>query len=183
MQVTPPQFLRLAVDPDRLAVLGLAATGPLDIEDAAHRLSMTVGQVRRSVSRLVEAGLLDENLSLDRSALRAIAASLAREEPASSQVLEGSWTADERQILGRYFVGTRLTEIPVHRASRTVVLERLASEFEVGLRYTEKQVNSTIQTFHADYAALRRYMVDEGFLTRAQGSYWRSGGRVETTNA
>ena len=67
MQVTPPEFLRLAVDPDRLAVLGLAATGPLNIEEAAHRLSMTVGQVRRSVSRLVEAGLLDENLSLDRS--------------------------------------------------------------------------------------------------------------------
>ena len=88
---------------------------------------------------------------------------------------------DERQILGRYFVGTRLTEIPVNRSSRTVVLERLAAEFEVGLRYTEKQVNSTIQTFHADYAALRRYMVDEGFLTRAEGSYWRSGGRVDIT--
>ena len=51
--VTPPEFLRLAVDPDRLAVLGLTATGPLDIDEAAHRLSMTVGQVRRAVGRLV----------------------------------------------------------------------------------------------------------------------------------
>jgi hypothetical protein len=181
VHVTPPEFLRLAVDPDRLAVLGLAATGPLDIEEAAHRLSMTVGQVRRSVSRLVEAGLLDENLSLDRSVLRTLAASLPREEPASAEVLEGPWSHSERQILGKYFVGTRLIEIPVSRAARTVVLERLASEFEVGLRYSEKQVNSTIQTFHPDYAALRRYMVDEGFLTRAEGSYWRSGGRVDVT--
>lgn len=181
MPVTPPEFLRLVVDPERLAVLGLAATGPLDIEEAAHRLSMTVGQVKRSVSRLVEAGLLDENLSLDRSALRSLAASLPREEPASSEVLDGPWTAGERQILGRYFIGSRLTEIPVSRTARTVVLERLASEFEVGLRYSEKEVNSTIQIFHPDYAALRRYMVDEGFLTRAEGSYWRSGGRVDVT--
>jgi hypothetical protein len=175
------EFLRLAVDPDRLAVLGLAATGPLDIEEAAHRLSMTVGQVRRAVSRLVEAGLLDENLSLDRSVLRALAAALPRDEPVAAEVLEGPWTQSERQILGKYFVGSRLTEIPVSRSARTVVLERLASEFEVGLRYSEKQVNSTIQTFHPDYAALRRYMVDEGFLTRAEGSYWRSGGRVDVT--
>lgn len=181
MNLTPAEFLRLVVDPDRLAVLGLAGTGPLDIDEAAHRLSMTVGQVRRAVGRLVEAGLLDEHLSLDRSALRTLAASLPREELVSSEVLEGPWTPGERQILGRYFTGSRLTEIPVSRAARTVVLERLAHEFEVGLRYSEKQVNSTIQTFHPDYAALRRYMVDEGFLTRAEGSYWRSGGRVDVT--
>jgi hypothetical protein len=60
-----------------------------------------------------------------------------------------------------------------------VILERLAQEFEVGLRYSEKEVNSLLQTFHPDYAALRRFMVDEGFLSRADGSYWRSGGRVE----
>jgi hypothetical protein len=58
-------------------------------------------------------------------------------------------------------------------------LERLAHEFEPGLRYTEKEVNSILLNFHADYAAIRRYLVDEGLLTRADGSYWRSGGRVE----
>ena len=33
--------------------------------------------------------------------------------------------------------------------------------------------------FFADYAALRRYLVDEGFLARAEGSYWRTGGSVD----
>ena len=32
--------------------------------------------------------------------------------------------------------------------------------------------------FHPDHAALRRYLVDEGFLTRDAGFYWRSGGTV-----
>lgn len=179
MTLSATDFLRVALDPDRLAVLGLAAAAPLDITDAAHRLSLTVGQVRRAVSRLVEAGLLDQHLSLDRATLRAIAANLPTEEPAADSVLDGPWTEEERQILGRFFVGRRLTEVPAPLGRRRIVLERLAHEFEVGVRYKEREVNSILQTFHPDYAALRRYMVDEGFLSRADGSYWRSGGRVE----
>lgn len=179
MSISATDFLRIALDPDRLAVLGLSAASPLKIEEAAHRLSLTVGQVRRAVSRLVEAGLLDEHLSLDRSTLRAIAATLPKEEQASSSLLAGPWTDDERLVLSRVFVGTRLTEVPAPRSRRLIVLERLAHEFEIGIRYTEKEVNSILQTFHPDYASLRRYMVDEGFLSRADGSYWRSGGRVE----
>ena len=179
MPLTATEFLRVALDSHRLAVLGLAATGPLNIEDTAHRLSLTVGQVRRAVSRLVEVGLLDANLTLDHAVLRALAATLPDEEAVSPLVLEGPWTTEERNLLGRFFVGTRLSEIPAQHGRRRVVLERLAQEFEIGLRYTEKEINSMLQVFHPDYAALRRHMVDEGFLSRADGSYWRSGGRVE----
>jgi hypothetical protein len=31
----------------------------------------------------------------------------------------------------------------------------------------------------AGHAALRRYLVDEGFLDRDHGRYWRTGGRVD----
>lgn len=181
MSLTATEFLRIALDPHRLAVIGLAASGPLNLDDAAHRLGITIGQVRRAVSRLVEVGLLGADLALDHSVLRALAATLPDEEPVSPLVLEGPWTEDERDVLGRFFVGTRLNEIPAQNARRRVVLERLAQEFEVGLRYSEKEINSMLQVFHPDYAALRRYMVDEGFLSRADGSYWRSGGRVEVS--
>ncbi len=179
MVLTPTDFLRIVVDPDRLAVMGLAAQGPVKIEDAAHRLGLTVGQVRRAVSRLVEVGLLDQDLSLDRGALRKIAEALPSEEPAAATVLDGPWTSEERQVLSRYFVGTRLAEIPTQVTRRRVVLERLAIEFEPGVRYSEKEINSILLSFHPDYAALRRYLVDQGLLTRADGYYWRSGGRVE----
>ena len=35
-----------------------------------------------------------------------------------------------------------------------------------------------LRRYHDDYAALRRYLVDEGFMTREGGVYWRSGGTV-----
>ena len=45
------------------------------------------------------------------------------------------------------------------------------------MRYPEREVNFTLQLWYPDYAALRRYLVDAGFLARADGVYWRIGGR------
>ena len=59
------------------------------------------------------------------------------------------------------------------------MLERIAIEFEPGVRYDERTVNAIVARFHHDHAAIRRYLVDEGFLARERGEYWRSGGRVD----
>jgi len=80
-------------------------------------------------------------------------------------------------VLSRFFRGSRLEAVPTQHAKRLIVLERLAQEFEPGLRYSERAVSFTLQLWYPDYAALRRYLVDEGFLTRADGFYWRTGGR------
>lgn len=50
---------------------------------------------------------------------------------------------------------------------------RLAGRFEKGVDYTEREVNDFLGGYHDDYASLRRYLVDEGFLTRAAGVYRR----------
>ena len=55
----------------------------------------------------------------------------------------------------------------------------IALEFEPGRRYDEQEVNVIVGAFLNDHAALRRYLVDEGFLDRDHGVYWRSGGRVD----
>lgn len=41
---------------------------------------------------------------------------------------------------------------------------------------TEQMVNLIIGQRHPDTAALRRYLVDDEFLSREAGEYWRSGG-------
>jgi hypothetical protein len=87
-------------------------------------------------------------------------------------------TARESEVLARFFHGDRLSELPAQRHKRLVVLERLALEFEPGVRYREAEVNALLRRFHDDHATLRRALVDEGYLDRAAGEYWRSGGRV-----
>jgi hypothetical protein len=86
---------------------------------------------------------------------------------------------EEEAVLRTYFRGGRLREVPARRSRRLVVLNRLALEFGVGVRYTERQVNEVLRRFHDDHASLRRHLVDEGFLSRDRGRYWRSGGRVD----
>ncbi len=175
---TPTEFLRLVLDRIRLAILGAAALGPVDVDALAAQLEVTPKEVLRGVGRLREAGLLDGELRLDLAALRRLGEALPGAEGVAGSVIEGPWSSDEAEILARFFQGSRLVGIPTQQSKRRVVLERLALEFEPGLRYTEREVNLLLQVFHPDYAALRRYLVDEGFLTRAEGFYWRSGGRV-----
>jgi hypothetical protein len=73
----------------------------------------------------------------------------------------------------------RLHTIPSKHSKRLVVLDHLAQRFEPGRTYPEAEVNEVLSEFHPDYAALRRYLVENLFLTREDGVYWRSGGTVE----
>jgi len=70
----------------------------------------------------------------------------------------------------------RLHTIPTKQAKLLVVLDHIAQSFEPGRTYPEKEVNVLLTTFHPDYAALRRYLVENQFLTREDAVYWRSGG-------
>ena len=85
----------------------------------------------------------------------------------------------EVDVLGRFLKDGRLTVIPAKAAKRRLVLDHLAQMFEPGRRYPEAEVNALLQRVHPDTAALRRYLVDEGFMARADGVYWRIGGSLE----
>ena len=73
----------------------------------------------------------------------------------------------------------RLTAVPRRRAKRIIVLDHIAQSFEPGRTYPERDVDTILVRFHPDHAALRRYLVDEGFLTRDHNVYWRSGGSFQ----
>ncbi|MCP3820935.1 DUF2087 domain-containing protein [Streptomyces sp. A3M-1-3] len=71
--------------------------------------------------------------------------------------------------LQRLFSRGRLTAIPVRTALRRELLEYLAeSRFEPGRSYSEAEVNEAIQQVHDDSAALRRYLVIDGLLSRTR---------------
>lgn len=135
--------------------------------------------VTEAVGKLRQSGLIGADDRVDRVLLRSVATSLPQTPDIDPAILDGPWSQDEAEVLSRFFVGGRLDSIPSNLTKRRVILERLSQEFEPGLRYEEADVNFRLQLFYPDYAALRRYMVDEDLLTRAQGVYWRSGGRYE----
>jgi hypothetical protein len=86
---------------------------------------------------------------------------------------------NQAEVLRRFLEHGRLRAIPARRAKRRVVLDYLAGQFEPGRTYPEAEVNRILARFHPDVAALRRYLVDEEFLERREGSYWRAGGTFQ----
>jgi hypothetical protein len=78
------------------------------------------------------------------------------------------------RVLRGFFEGDRLTSIPVNGPKRMIVLTYLRDRvFSEDRPYPEKEVNQRLALFHPDVAALRRYMVDSGLLTRDAGLYRR----------
>jgi len=86
---------------------------------------------------------------------------------------------DHGVVLARYFHGERLVAIPRRRSARLAVLDFLAGQFDPGTAYPEAEVNRILGAYHPDVAALRRYLVDEEFMERRNGVYWRAGGTFD----
>ncbi len=95
-----------------------------------------------------------------------------------TSILEGV-PADADIILQRFFRDGRLLSVPRQQTKRRVVLDHVAASFEPGVRYSESEVNEKLRPVYDDYVALRRYLIDEGFLGRDAGIYWRIGGTVD----
>lgn len=90
----------------------------------------------------------------------------------------------ERAAVLRTFIGPDggLRQIPAKHSKRLIVLDLLAGQFTPGQRYTEVQVNAILRGYHDDVAALRRYLVENGFMDREAGWYWRIGGSLEPSD-
>ena len=164
----------LLADPSRRQVVAALILGEDDLAGVRKTTGLSARAAGTALSRLVGAGLVikeDDHLVLFADAFREAAGAAGRATPAES--------GDEPSGVLRAFVRDgRLLRIPVARSKRLVVLEVLAQEFEPGQRYSEASVNLILGRWHADTAALRRYLVDEGFLDRSSGEYWRCGGPV-----
>jgi hypothetical protein len=154
-------LLGLLAEEDRLRVVAaivLGAGRPEDIADVTGRTPRTVA---RALARLVAGGLVEGGSGTAyrvRTEVLRNAAAQRKPEPAGAE--------GETAVLGRFVRDGKLVSIPSARSKRLLVLDLLAGQFEPGRRYTEAEVNQTLGAWHPDYAALRRYLVDEGFLRR-----------------
>jgi hypothetical protein len=70
----------------------------------------------------------------------------------------------------RAFVrGGQIDAMPAKHLRRRQLLAEVAQLFEPGVRYPEPAVNDLLQAVYMDCATLRRYLVDEEFMDRADG--------------
>jgi hypothetical protein len=87
--------------------------------------------------------------------------------------------ADPPAQLRAFIRDGRITAVPAKRTRRLLLLDQVAQAFEPGRRYPEAAVDAILKSLFDDHCALRRYLVDEEFMSRdTTGVYWRAGGTV-----
>jgi len=85
--------------------------------------------------------------------------------------------AEKDKIIKKYFPDgstKRLINFPPKEKIRLLIVGEIIKNFNKGFRYTEKEVNEIITKSYDDYAIIRRYLIEYGFLDRKpDGSqYW-----------
>lgn len=154
--------------------------GHKDVAAISQASGMRSPAVDRALSRLMQAGLIGQGESgfQAQQAAKVMKRALYRASAESKEEFPGVGEPMAAE-LRKFFRKGKLVEIPTSRSSRLAVLDYLSWTFEPGQYYPERLVNALIRRYHPDPATLRRYLVDEGFLHRSGGRYWRTGGTFE----
>ena len=85
---------------------------------------------------------------------------------------------ENRKILSNVFESLeplRLKVFSSKEKKKIAILRRIAAEFEAGREYTEKEVNAILMAIYPDFATIRRYLVEYGYMDRTPDcrAYWK----------
>jgi len=174
----PAQVVGLLAEPARLRAVAALARGAASFADVTAAAGLDAPAALRALDRLVAGGLVDGSAE---AGYRLRSERLVATASASARSRSGPGAQDDSldAVVRNFVVDGRLATIPAARAKRLAVLDWVAARFEPGRVYPEPEVNFLLGSLHPDYAALRRYLVDEEFLERRDGFYWRAGGTFE----
>jgi DNA-binding transcriptional ArsR family regulator len=176
-------FFRALADPSRLKIVGLLAQQPYPVEQLSAILGLGESTVSHHLSRLSEAGLVTARAeghysvySLLPDTLSEMARRLLRTERLT-ELAEGIDRGSfDRKVLAT-FTGPdgRFTAFPTQEKKFLVLLRHVLRDFQPGVRYSEKKVNTILSRYSDDTARLRRSLVEYGFMDREGGGrdYWR----------
>lgn len=68
----------------------------------------------------------------------------------------------------------KLKSIPRKEKYKLILLQEIAQLFQPGRMYSESEVNQLLKEVYSDYASIRRYLIDFGYLRRDKdcATYW-----------
>ncbi|HEY8371219.1 MAG TPA: DUF2087 domain-containing protein [Pseudonocardiaceae bacterium] len=182
--MTPEKLIGLLAEPERLRVASALVLGARLPSELAEATGLEEQVVLRALRRLERGGLVES--SAEGYRLREeLFKEVARAQAPPPQPAEPLGYVDPKvEALVRTFVQDgRLLRLPAQQGRRRIVLEHLVQTFEPGRRYTEREVDAVLRAWcrdsETDHVSVRRYLIDEGLLSRENGEYWRSGGWVD----
>ena len=184
-------LLKAAADENRLKMIGLMSERAYSVSEMVSLFELTEPTLSQHVSVLHGAGLLRLRMadsqrfySINRQRLATFKAYVADIEklPTRAAKIKSDavwiqaldWSEADKKVLQDYMVDGRIHTLPEKRIKWLVILRWVATQFQPDTHYSEKQVNAILSDVNPDFATLRRYLVDYGYMQRElSGShYW-----------
>jgi predicted transcriptional regulator len=176
-------FFKALADANRLKIVGLLAEKSYSVEELAALLKLKPPTVSHHLSKLVDAGLVKSHTEsyysvyqLDQSMLESKARSMFSQQELSTVASEVDADAYDKKVIKDYSRRDgSLKTLPSQRKKLEAILRYVVKAFDMGKRYSEKQVNEILARYYDDAATLRRELVGYGLMQRegGGGEYWR----------
>ncbi|GAP21585.1 metalloregulator ArsR/SmtB family transcription factor [Leptolinea tardivitalis] len=176
-------FFKALADENRLKIIGLLASRSYTVEDLADALGLGASTTSHHLAKLAKAGLVSARTdghyyiySLQTDVLKDMSRQMLQEDELPKLSAPVSEDVFEQKVLATFLDSEgRIKAFPMQEKKYLVILRHVVKSFEMGKRYTEKQVSETLAAFNEDFALLRRDLVDYKFMAREGGGreYWR----------
>lgn len=177
-------FFKALADANRLKIVGLLARQPYTVEQLAAMLGLGASTISHHLSKLSEAGLVSASAQsyynyyrLETDRMEDMAKRLLSSETLPAVATNIDIDAYDRKVVSDYLLPDgQLKTIPSQHKKLVAVLRHIVKDFELGKKYSEKEVNQMLARYHEDTASLRRELVGAQLMQRegGGGSYWRT---------
>lgn len=87
-------------------------------------------------------------------------------------------TVEEKEkVLSTYFkdgLKGMLSTFPSKEKRKIIVLQHILTRFDRNKKYSEKEINEVLKSIYQDFATIRRYLIEYGFMERSKDcmEYW-----------
>ena len=174
------QFFRVFSNESRLRLIGHLANGERSVGELAQLLDLKEPTVSHHLAELKGLGLVtvraEGNMriyQLNAKALESISKDIFA-RPNLAALVPKSEMNEEERVLRVWVKDGRIVDIPAQEKKKQIVIRWLAGQIDPARRWTEREFSEWLSRFNEDYAVLRRYLVDSGYMARENGIYWRT---------
>lgn len=168
-------LFKALADESRLKIISILMQQDSYSEYLASKLNLTAPTITYHMEKLVNANIVCSTkiqhytiYSINREVMNTQIGELI----ASAIALDEDRTYEEK-VIGNFFAYGRLKKIPSQLKKREIVIGYIASKFELGKEYSEKQIVEELTALHDDYCTIKRDLIGMGFFQDVGGVYKR----------
>lgn len=174
------QFFQVFSNESRLKIIGHLANGEKSVGELARLLDLKEPTISHHLAAMKSIDLVDVRpegttrvYQLNAKVLEGMGKDIFA-RPNLAAMVKTSELSKEERVLRNWVKEGRVVGIPAQEKQIRIIVGWIAGQIDPSRRWTEKEFSQWLAQFNEDYATLRRYLVELGYMARENGIYWRT---------